>query len=408
MIRSAFPLYIAAAITTAIGGILHLMLGPNSLGFNPNNGIFFIVGGIAQVFWIIPMIRQWGKLWYSIGIAGTIVLIAVYFITRMPGNPITGRGGQINSMAIAVEAFQIAFVALAVAILIYEIRQASIRRPASNKRKSLILVGIVVAIVLGGLFVPMAMGGPMGQRPGQPGPPSGQPAPQEQTQPTGTATKIKCTLTPSLIEVEGTPQQTEGPYFVDEKLDRTDIRSDPSDGTIQEGVPLSLVIKVFNVVGNDSCVPLDVAQVDVWHADSQGLYSDVAQIGTLGKKYLRGYQITNESGAVQFTTVYPGWYEGRAIHIHIKVRTFEQSEKTFEWTSQLYLDNSVNNLVHTISPYSNHGTPQVANEQDGIFAGPSTDGLIQNDTGNHLMLHLLKTDDGYLGTFNVVVDAGKS
>jgi hypothetical protein len=117
-------LYVAAAIATAIAGMLHLMMGPNSFGFNINQGILFIAGGIAQIFWIIPMIRRWGLPWYAIGIAGTIVFMAIWIITRMPGNPITGRGGPAgNPIGIAVEVFQAAFIGLAAAIIIYEHRE---------------------------------------------------------------------------------------------------------------------------------------------------------------------------------------------------------------------------------------------------------------------------------------------
>lgn len=80
-------LHYAAAGATAIGGILHLYLGPGTLGFNANTGMFFIVAGIAQLFWVVPMIKRWGRPWYAVGIAGTAVLVAIYFITRMPGNP---------------------------------------------------------------------------------------------------------------------------------------------------------------------------------------------------------------------------------------------------------------------------------------------------------------------------------
>src|SRR5687767_13819872 len=103
-------LYYAAAATTAIAGILHLLLVPNVLGFNVNNAIFFLISGIAQIFWVLPMVKRWGKMWYYIGIAGTIILIIMWAITRMPGNPITGRGGPISDMAIAIEVFQIAYV----------------------------------------------------------------------------------------------------------------------------------------------------------------------------------------------------------------------------------------------------------------------------------------------------------
>src|ERR671919_2868976 len=124
MARSDFARYIGAAVTTAIAGLLHLMMGPNSLNFNVNQGILFIVGGIAHVFWIIPMIRRWGKPWYAIGIAGTVVFMALWIITRIPGNPITGRGGPAgNPIAITIEVFQAAFIGLSAAIIIYELRK---------------------------------------------------------------------------------------------------------------------------------------------------------------------------------------------------------------------------------------------------------------------------------------------
>lgn len=216
-------------------------------------------------------------------------------------------------------------------------------------------------------------------------------------------------MTPSLIEEEGTPQQIEGPYFVDDMPNRSDIRSDPSDGSVQEGVPLSLVLHVYDV-DNGSCIPLSGAQVDIWHANSQGVYSCVQDAGTGGKMYLRGYQLTDDNGTVRFTTVYPGWYEGRAIHIHVKVRTFEGSEKTLEWTSQFYLNNSISEQVHTQPPYSDHGLPKVTNEEDMIYRGASSDGLVQSNTGDRLMLNLSRGDDeqSYLGTFNIVLNSGQS
>ena len=120
--RKLTVMYYAAAAAIATAGLLHLMLGPNNLGFNVNQGILFIVGGIAQVFWIIPMVRRWGTPWYAIGIGGTAVFMALFLITRMPGNPITGRGGGTNPMSIAVEVFEATFIGLAAAIIVYENR----------------------------------------------------------------------------------------------------------------------------------------------------------------------------------------------------------------------------------------------------------------------------------------------
>jgi protocatechuate 3,4-dioxygenase beta subunit len=245
---------------------------------------------------------------------------------------------------------------------------------------------------------------PPGPFPRQFGPPS----PELSATQISASTNQTCTLTPSLIE-EGTPQQIEGPYFVDDMPNRSDIRSDPSDGSVQQGIPLHLVLHVYDV-DNGSCIPLSGAQVDIWHANSQGVYSAVQDAGTGEMMYLRGYQLTDDNGTVRFTTVYPGWYEGRAIHIHVKVRTFEGSEKTLEWTSQFYLNNSISEQVHTQPPYSNHGLPEVTNEEDMIYRGASSDGLVQSNTGERLMLNLTKDDDeqSYLGTFNIVLNSGQS
>jgi hypothetical protein len=178
---SAKALYYSAAAATAVAGIVHLMLALGSFGFNVNNGIFFTVAGIAQAFWIIPMVRRLGRTWYLIGIGGTIVLIAIWTITRMPGNPITGRGAPAgNPMSIVEEACQIAFIGLAAAITIYESKKHP--RREKNNRQNAILVGIVIAIVLGGLLVPVAtgVGRPQGARPGGAGSGNlGQRAPQQ-------------------------------------------------------------------------------------------------------------------------------------------------------------------------------------------------------------------------------------
>ena len=122
MTKMTNALYYAAAATTAIAGILHLVLAPNILGFNLNTGVFFIVAGIAQLFWVVPMIKKWGRPWYFAGIGGTIILIVLFAITRMPDNPITGRAGPISPMALATEVFQVAFIGLSIAVIIYESR----------------------------------------------------------------------------------------------------------------------------------------------------------------------------------------------------------------------------------------------------------------------------------------------
>jgi hypothetical protein len=119
-------LYYAAAATTAIAGILHLIQASTVLEFSLNFFIFFLVAGIAQIFWVVPMIRRWGRPWYLVGIGGTIVLIILFAITRMPDNPITGRGSPVSPLGLAIEVLQAAFIGLTIAIIVYEMKRKRI------------------------------------------------------------------------------------------------------------------------------------------------------------------------------------------------------------------------------------------------------------------------------------------
>lgn len=165
-----------------------------------------------------------------------------------------------------------------------------------------------------------------------------------------------------------TPAQTEGPYFVDDNLFRSDIRTDPTDGSIKEGIPLKLEINV-STVSNGKCKPLTNAAVDIWHCDAQGIYSDVQDFSfnTVGKKFLRGFQMTDADGKVHFTTIYPGWYPGRTVHIHFKIRARNKAGQMQVFTSQLYFDDAVTDHVYTLPPYSNRDTRFPRNHRDGIF-----------------------------------------
>ena len=190
------------------------------------------------------------------------------------------------------------------------------------------------------------------------------------------------------------PQLTEGPYFVDEKLNRSDIRTDPTTGVVSTGVPLILQFNV-NGVGGGTCAPVPNAYVDIWHCDAAGSYSDISngagQANTSGKKYLRGYQITDANGEVQLTTIYPGWYSGRAVHIHFKIRLFSGSQTTYEFTSQLFFDDALTDQVYTQSPYSSRGTRNVRNSNDGIY----------NGGGSQLLLSPTQSGQGYAATFSI-------
>jgi len=186
------------------------------------------------------------------------------------------------------------------------------------------------------------------------------------------------------------PEQTEGPYFVDERLYRSDIRSDPTDGLATAGTPLALTLQVSRL-SPGVCQPLPHAQVDIWHCDAEGVYSEVRDpdFNTIGRKFLRGYQVTDARGEVRFLTVYPGWYPGRTVHIHFKIRTAPVARRSFEFTSQLYFSDELTDLVHAAPPYAGRGPRTARNRHDGIFWRG----------GSQLMLAPSATADGYAAAF---------
>jgi protocatechuate 3,4-dioxygenase beta subunit len=193
------------------------------------------------------------------------------------------------------------------------------------------------------------------------------------------------------------PEQTEGPYFVDERLNRSDIRSDPSDGSVKEGLPLELALRVHEIRGKD-CRPLAGAMVDIWHCDALGVYGDVRDrsFDTRGKKFLRGYQITGADGTARFLTIYPGWYPGRAVHVHFKIRTNPESRQGYEFTSQIYFEDALSDLIHAQPPYTAKGRGRLRNQEDGIF----------QDGGEKLILPLTQQPQGYAGTFDIGLELG--
>lgn len=204
-------------------------------------------------------------------------------------------------------------------------------------------------------------------------------------------TELAETNAPSPTGCVVRPELTEGPLFVEEDLNRSDIRSDPSNGTISAGIPLALTFRVAQIAAA-GCTSLAGAQVDVWHCDADGIYSDTNQLGmqTVGQKFLRGYQITDEEGLVHFTTIYPGWYVGRAVHIHFKIRTADG----YDFTSQLFFDDALSDQVFAQAPYNGRGERNFRNHNDGIFG----------QSGEQMILDVSETADGYTATFDVALD----
>ena len=213
---------------------------------------------------------------------------------------------------------------------------------------------------------------------------------------TGTA---GATTTAAALDAAGScavvPELTEGPYYIDLDKVRSDIRED------RRGTPLTLAIRVRDF---PDCTPRANAVVDIWHCDATGNYSGFeAGGGGLGgppsrggggntttdaKRYLRGSQITGADGIAQFVTIYPGWYRGRTVHVHVKVHVGNNREVT----SQLFFDEAVTRAVYASGPYATHSGQDTSNADDGIFARAN-------------LLVPTRSVDGYMAAINLDVKA---
>jgi protocatechuate 3,4-dioxygenase beta subunit len=193
-----------------------------------------------------------------------------------------------------------------------------------------------------------------------------------------------------------TPGETEGPFWVDEKLNRSDIRPDPTNGQLQAGLPLRLSINVSEIQGG-ACAPVSGAYVDIWHCNALGAYSDVSGAGNpnnLGQRWLRGYQVTDPHGNVRFLTIYPGWYMGRTVHIHFRIRKFSGATATFNFASQMYFDDGISNAIFSATaPYSSHTNRSPAsNLQDNLY-------------NSGLLLRMARKSEYALASFDAVINA---
>jgi protocatechuate 3,4-dioxygenase beta subunit len=196
------------------------------------------------------------------------------------------------------------------------------------------------------------------------------------------------------------PELTEGPYYIDANTLRSDIRED------RPGTPLTLAIRVRNF---PDCTPRANATVDIWHCDATGNYSGFESSSTGGgggrpggggggpggggnspsdtKRYLRGSQVTGSDGIAQFVTIYPGWYQGRTVHVHVKVHVGDNRVVT----SQLFFDEAVTRQVYAAGgAYAGHSGQDTSNANDGIFAKAN-------------LLVPTKSGDGYLAAINLDV-----
>ena len=151
-----------------------------------------------------------------------------------------------------------------------------------------------------------------------------------------------------------TPEQTEGPFYFDPQMVRQDI------GEGKAGVPLRLRLQIVEAT---ACAPSQRARVDIWHCDAAGAYSGYDRERTAGQRWLRGTQYADAQGVASFTTLYPGWYEGRSPHIHVKAWMGDGREVT----SQLYFADDLSDAVYREGAYAGRAGAHMRNADDGIF-----------------------------------------
>src|SRR3954449_9870267 len=183
---------------------------------------------------------------------------------------------------------------------------------------------------------------------------------------------VQCVLTPEL---------TEGPYYIAGEKLRRDIR---------DGHPGTLLTLRLRVVNASTCAPIKGAAVDIWHADAAGNYSGFGA-GASSRTFMRGIQKTDKNGLALFTTVYPGWYQGRAVHIHVKVHV----GGNVVHTGQIFFSDALSEEVYKKAPYAARGTPDVTNAQDMIFVNGGKRGLMT----------VKKSGAGYVGSMSMGVHA---
>ena len=176
-----------------------------------------------------------------------------------------------------------------------------------------------------------------------------------------------------LVSCVLTPEMTEGPYYLDGDKVRRDIR---------EGRPGVALALRTTVVDASTCRPVKGASVDVWHCDAGGTYSGFAQEGTAGRTFLRGIQRTDATGLARFATVYPGWYEGRAVHIHVQVHI----GGSVVHTGQLFFPDALTDAVYRRSPYNRRPNRSTRNATDSIF----------RNGGSRSMLRVARSGSGYV------------
>jgi protocatechuate 3,4-dioxygenase beta subunit len=176
------------------------------------------------------------------------------------------------------------------------------------------------------------------------------------------------------------PEQTEGPYYVEDAA----LRRNVTEG--KAGTALTLRLTVANA---STCKPIKGAAVEIWHCDASGVYSGVTQQGTESERFLRGVQRTDAKGLAIFRTIYPGWYQGRTVHIHTMVHI----SGNVVHTGQLYFSDAVTDAVYRRSPYNQRPNRNPRNSGDSIY----------RNGGKRSTLKLVKSGTAYVGSITMGV-----
>jgi protocatechuate 3,4-dioxygenase beta subunit len=231
----------------------------------------------------------------------------------------------------------------------------------------------------------------------------------------GAAAPMSGAMVPGAVDISSlacvvTPALTEGPFFYDDQLERSDLLEGETETTVISGKVIDLVLGIYKVSGGE-CAPIAGAKVDLWHADTQGVYSAVPggfiqSMDTSDKKFLRGWQTSGEDGLVRFKTIYPGFYGSRAIHIHFKVRVGNG-----EFISQFFFDDTLNDDVLADAAYKQGS--RITNRMDQVYTatGPeATRGCCpvtnpppagEKLVGDEMLLDAQPSGDGYTATYKI-------
>lgn len=198
----------------------------------------------------------------------------------------------------------------------------------------------------------------------------------------GLTTPAGCWLTPELME---------GPYYFNANLFRQDIRTDFDTGEFHDGLQLNMLFTIIDA----NCNIIPNVLVDIWHCDKDGVYSGYVQPGgnTVGQDFMRGIQVTDANGQCSFITSYPGWYPGRATHIHFKIRL----DSTTFATSQFAFPDAANEAVYATPLYVGRGPNPTSNEEDLIFGTSKPEFLMMDVVENG--------NGGYDGTYIIGINS---